>query len=221
MVLIFLATLSLAPTLTDAAHLQGYHTDLEARYAHAHSLGDGYLFDPRDGWETVNVTDLQYKYEYRREDHEPDDLDDDDDDDGEDDFAEGDDDGEVVLADQERPDGIEKRAVKIKPKSKARAKPKSKSKSKSKAKSKAKSKSKSKAKAKSKSHASKAKAASSKAKTKTSGGAGVSLTTIVESIKGVGQSEPVTITWYVRVEYRERPGCSMCFQVYWTRPLEP
>ena len=84
-----------------------------------------------------------------------------------------------------------------------------------------KSKSKSKAKAKSKSHASKAKAASSKAKTKTSGGAGVSLTTIVESIKGVGQSEPVTITWYVRVEYRERPGCSMCFQVYWTRPLEP
>lgn len=28
----------------------------------AHSLGDGYQFDPRDGWEVVNTTDLPYKY---------------------------------------------------------------------------------------------------------------------------------------------------------------
>ncbi|PPQ64718.1 hypothetical protein CVT24_008345 [Panaeolus cyanescens] len=32
------------------------------RYTTAHSLGDGYLFDARDGWEGVNVTNLEYKY---------------------------------------------------------------------------------------------------------------------------------------------------------------
>lgn len=35
---------------------------LESRYTRPHSLGDNYVFDPRDGWETVNVTDMQYKY---------------------------------------------------------------------------------------------------------------------------------------------------------------
>jgi hypothetical protein len=34
----------------------------ESRYSRSHSLGDSYEFDPRDGWETVNVTDLSYKY---------------------------------------------------------------------------------------------------------------------------------------------------------------
>jgi hypothetical protein len=34
----------------------------ESRYTTAHSLGDNYKFDPRDGWQTVNVTNLQYKY---------------------------------------------------------------------------------------------------------------------------------------------------------------
>ncbi|KAF9534815.1 hypothetical protein CPB83DRAFT_755063 [Crepidotus variabilis] len=33
-----------------------------AKYSTAHSLGDGYQFDPRDGWEAINMTDLQYKY---------------------------------------------------------------------------------------------------------------------------------------------------------------
>ncbi|KDQ64872.1 hypothetical protein JAAARDRAFT_202137 [Jaapia argillacea MUCL 33604] len=32
------------------------------RYTTAHSLGKPYGFDPRDGWESVNVTNLQYKY---------------------------------------------------------------------------------------------------------------------------------------------------------------
>jgi len=34
----------------------------ESRYSRTHSLGDSYKFDARDGWQTVNVTNLQYKY---------------------------------------------------------------------------------------------------------------------------------------------------------------
>lgn len=34
----------------------------ESKYSKAHSLGDSYAFDPRDGWQHVNVTDLRYKY---------------------------------------------------------------------------------------------------------------------------------------------------------------
>ncbi|KAH8830765.1 hypothetical protein DL96DRAFT_1594237, partial [Flagelloscypha sp. PMI_526] len=37
----------------------------ESYYSRAHSLGDSYTFDPRDGWQTLNVTDLSYKYESR------------------------------------------------------------------------------------------------------------------------------------------------------------
>ncbi|GLB33704.1 putative secreted protein [Lyophyllum shimeji] len=33
-----------------------------SRYSRAHSLGSDYQFDPRDGWTTVNATNLQYKY---------------------------------------------------------------------------------------------------------------------------------------------------------------
>src|SRR4051794_6452498 len=31
-------------------------------YAHAHSLRDGYAFTPETGWQSVNVSDLAYKY---------------------------------------------------------------------------------------------------------------------------------------------------------------
>jgi hypothetical protein len=34
----------------------------ESRYSRAHSLGDSYSFNPRDGWQSVNATNLQYKY---------------------------------------------------------------------------------------------------------------------------------------------------------------
>jgi len=34
----------------------------ESRYSRSHSLGSSYTFDRRDGWEQVNVTNLQYKY---------------------------------------------------------------------------------------------------------------------------------------------------------------
>src|SRR5260221_14532817 len=37
-------------------------TITESRYSTAHSLGDNYTFDPRDGWQMANVTNLQYKY---------------------------------------------------------------------------------------------------------------------------------------------------------------
>lgn len=66
--LLVLLVLSSAPTST----LAGLGTAARAvsetsKYHKAHSLGDDYRFDPRDGWQTVNVTDLQYKY---RRDHE-------------------------------------------------------------------------------------------------------------------------------------------------------
>jgi len=38
-------------------------TITESRYSTAHSLGEDYIFDPRDGWQSANVTNLQYKYE--------------------------------------------------------------------------------------------------------------------------------------------------------------
>jgi hypothetical protein len=33
-----------------------------SHYSKAHSLGGAYEFDPRDGWQGANVTNLQYKY---------------------------------------------------------------------------------------------------------------------------------------------------------------
>lgn len=34
----------------------------QSRYSRAHSLGDSYIFDPRDGWMSVNATNSRYKY---------------------------------------------------------------------------------------------------------------------------------------------------------------
>ena len=51
-----LATASATPT-------QGtVHAISKSKYTRAHSLGDNYQFDEREGWEKVDVTDLQYKY---------------------------------------------------------------------------------------------------------------------------------------------------------------
>ncbi|KAF7790900.1 hypothetical protein EIP86_001858 [Pleurotus ostreatoroseus] len=104
---------------------------MEARYAHAHSLGDSYQFDPRDGWEAVNITDLQYKY--AREDDELYEPDEDDTDNVEED-------------DDQDPDQHE--------------------------------------------HLNALERRTSKNSTKTV------KTTMIDTIKGVGKSEPVTITWY-------------------------
>ncbi|KAJ7276305.1 hypothetical protein B0H12DRAFT_1041198 [Mycena haematopus] len=34
----------------------------KSRYSQPHSLGDSYTFDPRDGWQSFNASNLQYKY---------------------------------------------------------------------------------------------------------------------------------------------------------------
>ncbi|KAI0693787.1 hypothetical protein BC835DRAFT_1352026 [Cytidiella melzeri] len=153
--LVLVSLLVLAPSLATAADLRSQHQMLEARYAHAHSLGDHYQFDPRDGWQTVNVSNLAYKY--RRDN--PFEL-------------------EGAQAAKE-PEELAKRAP---TKSKAHAKPKIHSTSKSKSKTKTKSTNNAKA--------------SSKPNTKGVTNSVSSLSKIIDSIKGVGSSEPVTITWY-------------------------
>ncbi|CDO68711.1 Distantly related to plant expansins [Trametes cinnabarina] len=45
-----------------AAEIDTARMALERKYTTPHSLGEGYVFNPRDGWETVNMTDLLYKY---------------------------------------------------------------------------------------------------------------------------------------------------------------
>ncbi|KAF8719140.1 hypothetical protein AX14_011401 [Amanita brunnescens Koide BX004] len=37
----------------------------KSRYTQTHSLGSSYTFDPRDGWQSVNVTNMARKYEKR------------------------------------------------------------------------------------------------------------------------------------------------------------
>jgi hypothetical protein len=44
---------------------QKHPTPTKLEYTKTHSLGRGYTFDPRDGWQTVNVSDLSYKYSSR------------------------------------------------------------------------------------------------------------------------------------------------------------
>ncbi|KAI0772703.1 hypothetical protein BC629DRAFT_1529580 [Irpex lacteus] len=187
--LVLASGLALVPSLATAADLRSYHNSLEARYAHAHSLGDSYQFDPRDGWETVNITDLAYKY--RR-----------------DDTFELNDDADA----HEDSETLAKRSSK-KSKSKAHTKSKGHSNTKSKSKSKTKPKSNAKAKPKTKS-TNHIKASSdddsgstTKSVTKSVSGLGK----IVESIKGIGNPEPVTITWYTGHDLLN-PSC-------WSQPV--
>ncbi len=37
----------------------------KSRYTQTHSLGDSYSFDPRDGWQSINVTNTARNYEKR------------------------------------------------------------------------------------------------------------------------------------------------------------
>lgn len=62
--LVILATFALANLVlvVTAIDLRALHKSLEARYSQAHSLDDGYEFDPRDGWQTVNASSLYSRY---------------------------------------------------------------------------------------------------------------------------------------------------------------
>ncbi|KAF9058071.1 RlpA-like double-psi beta-barrel-protein domain-containing protein-containing protein [Panaeolus papilionaceus] len=58
-----LLSLFCLPSAIGRPDLASRHTILiRERYTTAHSLGEDYLFDARDGWEGVNVTNLAYKY---------------------------------------------------------------------------------------------------------------------------------------------------------------
>jgi hypothetical protein len=58
---ILLVTSSFAAGITPVN--QGtVHAVSRSRYTRAHSLGENYKFEPRDGWEHVHVTNMQYKY---------------------------------------------------------------------------------------------------------------------------------------------------------------
>lgn len=160
LVVLTLATaLVLAPSPARAFDPRAYNS-LEAHYARAHSLGDNYQFDPRDGWQTVNATNLQYKYSGDHGDP---------DDEREDDWED----------DAKGSDALEKRASK-----KSKSKPKLTNNSKSKSKPKSKSVN--------------PKSAASKVTS--------SIKKIVDSMKGTGNSEPVTITWYTGHDL-ENPSC--------------
>jgi hypothetical protein len=50
-----------------AQHSSPAHAVADSRYTRPHSLKSGFEFTAQDGWETVNITNLSYKY--RREDH--------------------------------------------------------------------------------------------------------------------------------------------------------
>lgn len=154
---LFLATsLSLAPSVVLASDLRAMYDSLESRYARAHSLGNSYQFDARDGWQSVNITNLQYKYSRDDDDDDP---------------------------DEEIHDTLETRAGK-KTTTKSKAKTTSKSKPK-----------------KNTTSNSQATSATSKVSKVTS-----SFKKVVDTLKGIGKAEPVTITWYTGHDL-ENPSC--------------
>ncbi|KAI0082588.1 hypothetical protein K474DRAFT_1655392 [Panus rudis PR-1116 ss-1] len=147
----------------NALDLRSLHDSLYSRYSRAHSLGDDYQFDPRDGWQSVNVTDLQYKYS-RRDEHDP---------------VTGDDALEDPFYSPDT-DSLERRAKKGHPKAKGKAK------------------------AADLKNLKQLKTAQSKAKV--AGGFTSKFSKIIDSIKGVGKSEVVKITWYTGHDL-ENPSC--------------
>ncbi|THH33698.1 hypothetical protein EUX98_g556 [Antrodiella citrinella] len=187
---------------TEASDLRAAHNTLESRYARAHSLSNNYHFSARDGWQTVNVTNLQYKYRRDFVD-EDDDVDDDepqgavsDDDVVEEEFFE--------LAKRANknitfnpPTRRANRKTVAKSKAKSTKSPKKGGSNKSSKKPSTKNSPKSSSKAASKDTS---KSALSK------GGLTASVKNILASLKGEGSAEPVTITWYTGHDL-ENPSC--------------
>jgi hypothetical protein len=60
--LLFSVILAALSSSTTTASQGTVHAVSKTKYTRAHSLGNSYQFDPRDGWQHVNVTNLQYKY---------------------------------------------------------------------------------------------------------------------------------------------------------------
>ena len=59
-----LSFLVLYPALSTAATAgqPGPLSPAELKYSRSHSLGENYVFDTRDGWQSVNISDMLYKY---------------------------------------------------------------------------------------------------------------------------------------------------------------
>lgn len=162
---VVLVSVGLVPlmTTTRAADISAFQSSLERRYTTPHSLGNSYQFDPRDGWESVNITNLQYKYSPSQIDDNEEELD-----------------GPVV------PHAHQRRSSKKTSKKTAKKTTKKTTKQTG------------------------TKNASKAAKT-TSASKGVSglvgsVKSIVDTMKAVGDPEPVTITWYTGHDL-ENPSC--------------
>ena len=208
---------------TEASDLRRIHS-LEARYSRAHSLGNNYHFSTRDGWQTVNVTNLQYKY--RRDfvdDHQTDEGVD---------GVQGSDDifGSIHSASsygsyRSNSFGLARRASRKtfnpapRPQSKAQAKAEAKSKVDAARESKDKNKTSSKASDKNNNKG------SNKSSQDSSNDSGKGLTSsvkaILASLKGTGKAEPVTITWCVVFFTISAFALKPAAQVYWPRLGEP
>ncbi len=65
----FVAVISFLPAVSSFTSYPSRRAASYAKYTAAHSLGDAYTFDARDGWTTVNATDLGYKYRHDHETH--------------------------------------------------------------------------------------------------------------------------------------------------------
>ena len=63
----FLAAFILSPSLVFAAQSSSVRAVFESKFTRAHSLGNNYSFDPRDGWQSINATNLSYKYRRQEE----------------------------------------------------------------------------------------------------------------------------------------------------------
>ncbi|KAL1944243.1 hypothetical protein VTO73DRAFT_3428 [Trametes versicolor] len=153
-------------TGVSAAEIDYNRMALERKYTTPHSLGRNYQFDPRDGWQTVNTTNLSYKYSSRADtdsdlDDEPDDSND-----------SGDSEGHV----------LESRSKKASHKTSKKTIKKA-----------------AKASSKISKKTTTTKNAKSTAKKLTGSTTGVltgGLNKVINTLKGIGKPEPVTITWY-------------------------
>lgn len=192
--LLVVALLVLLPGVRAAANPDSYQAALERRYSTPHSLGESYQFNSRDGWETVNVTDLAYKYARAEpeEELEPED--------------EEEDEHSPSIEHHKRSSKLSKKKTvgKLSKKSSKLSKKSTK-------------KSLSKKSSSKKSTSAKSKKSSSKSISSLTSASGLtgSLKSIINSMTATGSAEPVTITWYACFHSCVMPQSSLHYdQVY-------